>query len=135
MGHTDIAVALGNDGTTWDVVQIIDDVPAVSILTGMNNVVPTPVNSTVAGATAALTGSGTIPAVEATVRHGTTEVNVTRPEETTVICGLATVDVLDRSFAGTQTTLDPGDIVDGVVSCPSPAEVGPSSIADGPVMH
>ncbi|ELZ71314.1 ATP-NAD kinase [Haloferax volcanii DSM 14919] len=133
--HADAVVVLGGDGTTRDVAQTIDDVPVVSISTGTNNVVPTPVDGTVAGAAAALVGSGAIPAAEATTRHGTIEVDVVRSEETTVIRGLATVGVLDRPFVGTRAILDPSDIVGGVVSRSSPAEIGLSGIAGGLVTH
>ncbi|MCO8268208.1 ATP-NAD kinase, partial [Haloferax sp. AB510] len=88
-----------------------------------------------AGAAAALVGSGAVPAAEATTRHGTVEVDVVRSEETTVIRGLATVGVLDRPFVGTRAILDPSDIVGGVVSRSSPAEIGLSGIAGGLVTH
>ncbi|AKU06794.1 NAD(+)/NADH kinase [Haloferax gibbonsii] len=133
--HADAVVVLGGDGTTRDVAQTIGDVPVVSISTGTNNVVPTPVDGTVAGAAAALVGSGAVPAAEATTRHGTIEVNVARAEQTTVIRGLATVGVLDRPFVGTRAILDPSDIVGGVVSRSSPAEIGLSGIAGGLVTH
>ncbi|MGB9957631.1 NAD(+)/NADH kinase [Haloferax prahovense] len=133
--HADAVVVLGGDGTTRDVAQTIGDVPVVSISTGTNNVVPTPVDGTVAGAAAALVGSGAVPAAEATTRHGTVEVDVVRSEETTVIRGLATVGVLDRPFVGTRAILDPSDIVGGVVSRSSPAEIGLSGIAGGLVTH
>ncbi|CQR50851.1 MULTISPECIES: NAD(+)/NADH kinase [Haloferax] len=133
--HADAVVVLGGDGTTRDVAQTIGDVPVVSISTGTNNVVPTPVDGTVAGAAAALVGSGAVSAAEATTRHGTVEVDVVRSEETTVIRGLATVGVLDRPFVGTRAILDPSDIVGGVVSRSSPAEIGLSGIAGGLVTH
>ncbi|ELZ72998.1 ATP-NAD kinase [Haloferax sp. Atlit-10N] len=133
--HADAVVVLGGDGTTRDVAQTIGDVPVVSISTGTNNVVPTPVDGTVAGAAAGLVGSGAVPTAEATTRHGTIEVDVVRSEETTVIRGLATVGVLDRPFVGTRAILDPSDIVGGVVSRSSPAEIGLSGIAGGLVTH
>ncbi|GGC55282.1 NAD(+)/NADH kinase [Haloferax sulfurifontis] len=133
--HADAVVVLGGDGTTRDVAQTIGDVPVVSISTGTNNVVPTPVDGTVAGAAAALVGSGAVSAAAATTRHGTVEVDVVRSEETTVIRGLATVGVLDRPFVGTRAILDPSDIVGGVVSRSSPAEIGLSGIAGGLVTH
>ncbi|MFC7129010.1 NAD(+)/NADH kinase [Haloferax chudinovii] len=133
--HADAVVVLGGDGTTRDVAQTIGDVPVVSISTGTNNVVPTPVDGTVAGAAAALVGSGAVPAAETTTRHGTVKVDVVRSEETTVIRGLATVGILDRPFVGTRAILDPSDIVGGVVSRSSPAEIGLSGIAGGLVTH
>ncbi|WP_148412960.1 NAD(+)/NADH kinase [Haloferax sp. KTX1] len=133
--HADAVVVLGGDGTTRDVAQTVGDVPVVSISTGTNNVVPTPVDGTVAGAAAALVGSGAVSAAAATTRHGTVEVDVVRSEETTVIRGLATVGVLDRPFVGTRAILDPSDIVGGVVSRSSPAEIGLSGIAGGLVTH
>ncbi|WP_411968008.1 NAD(+)/NADH kinase [Haloferax sp. YSSS75] len=133
--NADAVVVLGGDGTTRDVAQTIGDVPVVSISTGTNNVVPTPIDGTVAGEAAGLVASGVVPADEATIRHGTIEVEVEKETGTSEITGLATVGILDRAFVGTRAILDPDDIVGGVVSRASPAEIGLSGIAGGLVTH
>ncbi|KAB1192279.1 ATP-NAD kinase [Haloferax sp. MBLA0076] len=133
--NADAVVVLGGDGTTRDVAHSIGDVPVVSISTGTNNVVPTPIDGTVAGAAAGLVATGAIPADEATIRHGAIEVDVEKATGATSIRGLATVGVLDRAFIGTRAILDPEDIVGGVVSRASPAEIGLSGLAGGLVTH
>ena len=133
--HADAVVVLGGDGTTRDVAHSIGDVPVVSISTGTNNVVPTPVDGTVAGEAAGLVATGLVPADEATIRHGTIEVDVKKETGTSSIYGLATVGILDRAFIGTRAILDPKDIIGGVVSRASPAEIGISGIAGGLVTH
>ncbi|SFL00652.1 ATP-NAD kinase [Halogranum rubrum] len=132
--RADAAVVLGGDGTNRDVAHGIGDVPVVSISTGTNNVVPTPVDGTVAGAAAALVGSGAVPVEESTYRHGMVEARVDGDEEKTVR-GLATLGVLDRPFVGTRAILDPGDIVGGVVSRASSTEIGLSGIPGGLLTH
>lgn len=132
----DVAVVLGGDGTNRDVAHSIGDVPVVSISTGTNNVVPTPVDGTVAGAAAALVGSGVVPAEEATYRHGTVEARVERSDEDDQhVRGLATLGVLDRPFVGTRAILDPSDIIGGVVSRASSTEIGLSGIPGGLLTH
>ncbi|WP_416838861.1 NAD(+)/NADH kinase [Haloferax sp. DFSO52] len=133
--HADAVVVLGGDGTTRDVAHSIGDVPVVSISTGTNNVVPTPIDGTVAGEAACLVATGLVSADEATIRHGTIEVEVERDSGTSTIQGLATVGILDRAFIGTRAILEPDDIVGGVVSRASPAEIGISGIAGGLVTH
>ncbi|MFC7204457.1 NAD(+)/NADH kinase [Haloferax namakaokahaiae] len=125
----DAVVVLGGDGTTRDVAQTIGDVPVVSISTGTNNVVPTPVDGTVAGAAAAFVATGVVPADEATMTHGTVVAEVDDNHGEDTIRGLATVGVLADPFIGTRAILDPSHILGGVVSRASPTEIGISGIA------
>ncbi|MCO8255329.1 NAD(+)/NADH kinase [Haladaptatus sp. AB618] len=131
----DAVVVLGGDGTNRDVAVGIGEVPMVSISTGTNNVVPTPVDGTIAGAAAGFVASGAAPASETTVRHGTVEAVVDDGTEERRLRGLATVGVLDQQFVGTRAILDPEDIIGGVVSRASPAEIGLSAIAGGFETH
>lgn len=131
----DAVVVLGGDGTNRDVAVGIGEVPMVSISTGTNNVVPTPVDGTIAGAAAGFVASGAVPASETTLRHGTVEAVVDDGTEERRLRGLATVGVLDQRFVGTRAILDPEDIVGGVVSRASPAEIGLSAIAGGFETH
>lgn len=131
----DAVVVLGGDGTNRDVAVGIGEVPMVSISTGTNNVVPTPVDGTIAGAATGFVASGAVPASETTVRHGTVEAVVDDGTEERRLRGLATVGVLDQQFVGTRAILDPEDIIGGVVSRASPAEIGLSAIAGGFETH
>jgi hypothetical protein len=134
--EADAVVVLGGDGTNRDVAHGIGDVPVVSVSTGTNNVVPTPVDGTVAGAAAALVGSGTVPVDEATYRHGMVEARVERDDgDDQSIRGLATLGLLDRPFVGTRAILDPSDVIGGVVSRASATEIGLSGIPGGFLTH
>jgi hypothetical protein len=125
----DVVVVLGGDGTTRDVATAVGDVPVVAVSTGTNNVVPTPVEGTVAGAAAALLATGAVAVDEATDRHGMVEAVVTGASGDRTVRGLATVGVVDQAFVGTRAILDAGDVLGGVVSRASRGEIGLSGIA------
>ncbi|WP_129114781.1 NAD(+)/NADH kinase [Halegenticoccus tardaugens] len=127
--NADAVIVLGGDGTTRDVAAEIGDVPVVGISTGTNNVVPTPVDGTVAGAAAALVATGAVATEETTVRHGSVEARVVGEKGERSVRGLATVGVLDRPFVGTRAILDAADYLGGVVSRASPSEIGLSGVA------
>ncbi len=125
----DSVVVLGGDGTNRDVAAGIGDVPVVSISTGTNNVVPEAVDGTIAGIAAGFVATGAVPVSDTTIRHGTVEAVVDDGTEKRRLRGLATLGVLDQQFVGTRAILDPQDVLGGVVSRASPAEIGLSAIA------
>ena len=120
----DAVVVLGGDGTNRDVAAEIGDVPVASVSTGTNNVVPTAINGTTAGAAAALVAAGRVEG--ATYRHGTVRATL---DDGRALDGLATLSVLDRPFVGTRAVLDPADYLGGVVSRAGAGEIGLSGIA------
>lgn len=124
---TDAVVVLGGDGTNRDVAHAIGDVPIASVSTGTNNVVPTPVDGTVAGAAAALVATGSVPIDECTTSHGMVEARIDGADEP--LRGLATLGVVDRPFVGTRAVTDTTDFVGGVVSRAAPSDIGLSGIA------
>jgi len=125
----DAVVVLGGDGTTRDVATEIGDVPVVAVSTGTNNVVPTPVEGTVAGAAAALLATGVVDVDEVTARHGMVEAVVAEADGEQTVRGLATVGVVDQAFVGTRAVLDVEDVRGGVVSRASRGEIGLSGVA------
>ncbi|MES3517506.1 MAG: NAD(+)/NADH kinase [Natronomonas sp.] len=120
----DVAVVLGGDGTTRDAAMEIGDVPVVSVSTGTNNVVPTPVDGTVAGAAAAIVATDRIDVDAAIDRHGTVDVVADDVTGTKRLNGLATVEITDRSFIGTRAVVDPSELLGGVVSRAHPVDIG-----------
>ncbi|WP_254768164.1 NAD(+)/NADH kinase [Salinilacihabitans rarus] len=127
----DAVVVLGGDGTTRDVSTAIGDVPVVAVSTGTNNVVPTPVDGTVAGGAAALVATGAADPAATTRRHGTVRATIDGAAGAGTVRGLATMGLLDRQFVGTRAILDASEFVGGAVSRASPAEIGLSGVAGG----
>jgi len=126
----DVVVVLGGDGTNRDVAATIGSVPVAAVSTGTNNVVPTPIDGTAAGAAAALVAAGEAPVDDVTVSHGTVAATIDSSAGTETLRGLATLGVVDRSFVGTRAVLDASDFVGGVVSrAHPPRSVSPASPA------
>jgi hypothetical protein len=124
----DVTVVLGGDGTTLDVAREIGAVPVVSISTGTNNVVPTPIDGTAAGVAAGFVASAAVPLDEVTYQHGMVEATIQASEDERTIRGLATLGVLDRSFVGARAISKASEFVGGVVSRASPADSGLAGI-------
>jgi hypothetical protein len=127
--HADAVVVLGGDGTSRDVATELGDVPLVSVSTGTNNVVPTPVDGTVAGAAAAVVATGAVDADAVSSRHGRVEVVADDVTGRTELMGLATVEVIDRPFVGTRAVIDPTELLGGVVTRAHPSDIGLGSVA------
>ncbi|SEG30252.1 NAD(+)/NADH kinase [Halobellus limi] len=124
--RVDAVVVFGGDGTTRDLAVEIGDVPVLAVSTGTNNVVPTPVDGTVAGAAAAFLATDAVDPGAVTYRHTMVEARV---DDGRSIRGLATVGVVDQSFVGTRAVLDPDDFLGGGVSRAGRGEVGLSGVA------
>lgn len=124
--EADALVVLGGDGTTRDAALESGDLPIVSVSTGTNNVVPSAVDGTVAGAAAALVATGAVDSKLVTYRH---EMVKARTESGDSVTGLAAVELSDRSFIGTRALLDPDELLGGIVSRANPSEIGLSGIA------
>ncbi|WP_128905145.1 NAD(+)/NADH kinase [Halorubrum amylolyticum] len=122
----DAVVAFGGDGTARDLAVEIGDVPVLAVSTGTNNVVPTMVDGTVAGAAAAFVATGAVSADAVATRHATVAAEV---DDGRSVRGLATVGLVDRSFVGTRAILDPDDFLGGIVSRASRGDIGLSGIA------
>ncbi|MFC4437038.1 MULTISPECIES: NAD(+)/NADH kinase [Natrialbaceae] len=125
----DAVVVLGGDGTTRDVAREIGDVPVVAVSTGTNNVVPTPVDGTVAGVAAALVATGAAPPDAVTDRHGMVEARAETVTGDRRLSALAAAEISSCSFVGTRALLDPGDLRGGVVSRAHPGDIGLAAVA------
>lgn len=124
--EADAIVVLGGDGTSRDTALECGDVPLLSVSTGTNNVVPTAIDGTLAGAAAALVATDGVDAEVVTTHHGMVEA---RTESDECVTGLASVELSNRSFIGTRAMLDPADLAGGIVSRANPADIGLSSVA------
>jgi hypothetical protein len=124
--EADALVVLGGDGTTRDAALESSDLPLLSVSTGTNNVVPSAVDGTVAGAAAALVATDAVDSESVTYRHGMVEA---RTESGDSVTGLAAVELSDRSFIGTRALLDPDELLGGIVSRASPSAIGLGGVA------
>lgn len=131
----DAVVVLGGDGTVRDVAQTIGDVPVAAVSTGTNNVVPSFIDGTVAGAAAGLVATGAVPVSDAVFRHGMVEATIEEPSRERSVRGLVTVGIVDRPFVGSRAVLHGSDFVGGVTSRASPADIGLSGIAGTVQVH
>ncbi len=129
----DAVVVLGGDGTNRDVAHAIGDVPVASVSTGTNNVVPTPIDGTVAGAATALVATSSVSVDECTIPHGMVEARIDGEDDS--LRGLATLGVVDRPFVGTRAVTNTADFVGGVVSRAAPSDIGLSGIAGTVAPH
>lgn len=125
----DVAVVLGGDGTTRDAALELGDVPLVAVSTGTNNVVPSAVDGTVAGAAAGLIATGMVSAEAVTTRHGMVDARAETPVGERRLTGLAAAEVSSQSFIGTRALLDPSDLRGGVVSQAHPGDIGLPAVA------
>lgn len=127
--ETDAVVVLGGDGTIRDVALTIGEVPVAAVSTGTNNVVPSFIEGTAAGAAAGLVGTHSVPVSELVFRHGMVEAAIEEPTRNRSIRGLVTLGIVNRPFVGTRAVLHGSDFVGGVVSRASPDDIGLSGIA------
>lgn len=130
-------IALGGDGTARDVALGWPDAPLIAISTGTNNVYPSAIDGTSAGAAAALVASGHVDIarvgrrskrvtvrIDDVVLDGDEERHVSRDD-------LALVDLafIDAQFVGARAVRDPSTVRAVVAAVATPASTGLSSIA------
>ena len=122
-------IALGGDGTCRDVALGWPDAPLIAISTGTNNVYPSPVDATSAGAAAGFVASGAIEL--AAVARRTKRISMTITSSSGVVEDLALVDLalINTTFVGSRAVLDPSTVRVVIAACASPATTGLSSIA------
>jgi hypothetical protein len=121
-----VLVVLGGDGTNRQIAQVWPDAPLVPVSTGTNNVFPSMVEATMAGAAAGLVASGRVP-LEAVSRPAKV-VRVSIDGEPDDIALIDVVHLVNDSL-GNCLPYDPGSIRRIVVSRAEPCAVGISPVA------
>jgi hypothetical protein len=119
-------VVLGGDGTNRAIAKVWHDAPLVPISTGTNNVFPTMVEATMAGAAAGLVASGHVP-LEAVARPAKV-VRVAIDGEPEDLALIDVVHLVDDAL-GNRMPYAPAKIRHVVVSRAEPCAVGVSPIA------
>jgi predicted polyphosphate/ATP-dependent NAD kinase len=130
--HVGAVVALGGDGTCRDVAIGWPDVPLIAVSTGTNNVYPSAIDATSAGAAAGFVACGSVDIALVTRRSKRVSVRI---DDDGIEGGnaddLALVDLalIDTTFVGSRAVLDPSTVRLVISSMASPTGTGLSSIA------
>jgi predicted polyphosphate/ATP-dependent NAD kinase len=130
--HVGAVVALGGDGTCRDVAIGWPDVPLIAVSTGTNNVYPSAIDATSAGAAAGFVASGAVDVATVTRRSKRVSVHIDDDGiEGGLTDDLALVDLalIDTTFVGSRAVLDPSTVRVVIASMASPSGTGLSSIA------
>ena len=125
----DVLVVFGGDGTCRDVALGWPDALLIAISTGTNNVYPSPIDATSAGAAAGFVASGAVDTQR--VRRQSKRIVTTISSAAGIVDDLALVDLalIDTAFVGSRAVLDPAAVRLVIASTASPATTGLSSIA------
>jgi predicted polyphosphate/ATP-dependent NAD kinase len=126
-----VVVALGGDGTCRDVATGWPQVPLIAISTGTNNVFPTNVDGTAAGAAAALVAIGAVDVAGVSYAAKRVTLDIDDPLQPSVVHETALVEaaLIDTTFVGARAVSDPASIRWVVACIASPASTGLASIA------
>jgi hypothetical protein len=118
-------VVLGGDGTNRAVARGWPDVPVVAVSTGTNNVFPSHLEPTIAGAAAGLVAVGAVGLADVARRAKT--VRVDRDGEDVDLALIDAVLTTDR-FVGARALTEPDALRLAVLARAEPAAVGISSV-------
>ena len=123
-------VILGGDGTCRDAVFGWPDVPLVAISTGTNNVFPSAVDGSSAGAAAAFVACGVVSLSEVAQRAKRISVHIDDPSAGhSDDMALVEVALIDAAFSGARAVVDAAAIRHVIAATATPASTGVSSIA------
>lgn len=124
-----VVIALGGDGTSRDVALGWPDVPLIAVSTGTNNVYPSAIDGTSAGAAAGFVASGAVSLDEVARRSKRIVVRI--DDESSSVDDVALVDLafVDTDFIGARAVRDPHTVRTVVAAIATPSSTGLSSIA------
>jgi hypothetical protein len=125
----DVLVVLGGDGTCRDAAIGWPDAPMIAVSTGTNNVFPTMIDATSAGAAAGVIASGAVRASTTGRQAKLLHVNVSGADPAGSDVALVDVALIEAADTGARAVLRAGSIRAVVAAIASPASTGLSSIA------
>ncbi|MGI8927116.1 MAG: NAD(+)/NADH kinase [Tepidiformaceae bacterium] len=125
-----VVITLGGDGTNRAVALGWRDAPLVAISTGTNNVFPTMIEATVAGAAAGLVASGAVALEDAAHRVKVVRVTIEGERDDLALIDAA---LLAEPFVGARAIWDPSVLRTIVLTRAEPAAVGLSAV--GGLLH
>lgn len=120
-----VVITLGGDGTNRAVSRAWPDAPLIAISTGTNNVFPTLVEATVAGAAAGLIASGRVALHRVARQRKLIRASIDGQDD-----DLALIDAVHSAerFIGSRALLDPAALRTVLLSRADPAAVGMTSL-------
>lgn len=124
--HVDVIITLGGDGTNRTIAKVWPEVTLVPMSTGTNNVFPSLVEPTVAGAAAGLVANGFVDIDLVAPRSKMIHLRMTDGSEDAALVDAVT---LVNDFVGNRMPVDPMNLRQLLVSVARPDTIGVSSIA------
>jgi hypothetical protein len=121
----DVLITLGGDGTNRTIAQVWSDAVLVPMSTGTNNVFPSLVEPTIAGAAAGLVATGAVDLDAAAPRSKVVRIEL--PDGTTDLALIDAVSLLN-DFVGNKMPFEPDKIQTLVLTTARPDTIGVSSI-------
>ncbi len=124
-------IVLGGDGTCRDLATGWPDAPLIAISTGTNNVYPSALDGTSAGAAAGLVATGAVHFTDVARRTKRVRVHTGDDGHGRPVDDLALIDLalVDATFTGARAVRDHHSIMCVVAAVATPASTGLSSIA------
>lgn len=122
-------IALGGDGTARDVALGWPDAPLIAVSTGTNNVYPSAIDGTSAGAAAGFVAVGSVRLDEVGRRSKRIVVHVDDRDRSIDDVALVDLAFIDADFVGARAVRDPRSVTAVVAAVATPASTGLSSIA------
>ncbi|MFT5531559.1 MAG: putative polyphosphate/ATP-dependent NAD kinase [Candidatus Poriferisodalaceae bacterium] len=121
----DVLITLGGDGTNRTIAQVWSDAVLVPMSTGTNNVFPSMVEPTIAGAAAGLIATGKVALEAAAPRSKVVRIDLGELGD-----DLALIDAISlvNDFVGNKMPVDPEKIRSLVLTTARPDTIGVSSI-------
>lgn len=124
--QVDVVITLGGDGTNRTIAKVWPEVTLVPMSTGTNNVFPSLVEPTVAGAAAGLVANGFVDIDLVAPRSKMIHLRMTDGSEDAALVDAVT---LVNDFVGNRMPVDPMNLRQLLVSVARPDTIGVSSIA------
>ena len=121
-----VVITLGGDGTNRTIARVWPEVTLVPMSTGTNNVFPSLVEPTVAGAAAGLVATGKADEDEVAPRSKMIHLDLADGSEDVALIDAAT---LANDFVGNRMPVDPNNLRQLLVSTARPDTIGVSSVA------
>ena len=121
-----VVITLGGDGTNRTIARVWPDVTLVPMSTGTNNVFPSLVEPTVAGAAAGLVATGKTDENEVAPKSKLIHLAMADGSEDVALIDAAT---LANDFVGNRMPVDPNNLRQLLVSTARPDTIGVSSVA------